>query len=252
MGALVMPAGVIGALLAPVGLAGPALWVMGLGTWWMLRVSDFVAGLGGAVTALPLPPAPVIPLMCFGATLAVLCWRGSLRIRPASPAGAGLAAGLAMLAASALIWAADRRPLLLIAPEGEAVGLMTPLGRAVSKPSGGAFIVETWLQEDGDTATQEDSAARPAWQGDRRDRMAALPLGWEIWHFTGKGAADRAPAACRPQRIVVLSEKLDGDTDWPCLMLDLGRLRQTGAVVVEMGENGPLLQGVNDLLRSPG
>lgn len=252
MGALVMPAGVIGALLAPVGLAGPALWVMGLGTRWMLWVSDFVAGLGGAVTALPLPPGPVIPLMCFGATLAVLGWRGSLRIRPATPAGAGMAAGITMLVASALLWATDRRPLLLIAPEGEAVGLMTAMGRAASKPSGGAFIVGTWLQEDGDTATQEESAARLAWQGDRRDRMAALPQGWEIWHFTGKGAADRAPAACQAQRIVVVSERLEGGTDRPCVMLDQNRLRRTGAVVVDMGDNGPVLRGVNDLLRSPG
>lgn len=251
MGALVMPAGVIGALLAPVGLAGPALWVMGLGTRWMLWVSDFVAGLGGAVTALPLPPGPVIPLMCFGATLAVLCWRGSLRMRPTTPAGAGLAAGLAMLAASALIWMTDRRPLLLIAPEGEAVGLMTERGRAVSKPSGGAFIIDTWLQEDGDTATQEESAARPAWQGDRRDRMASLPQGWAIWHFTGKGAAERAPSACRPQTIVVVSQRLPSG-DWPCLMLDLRRLQRTGAIVVNMGTDGPVLRGVNDLLRSPG
>ena len=252
MGALVMPAGVIGALLAPVGLAGPALWVMGLGTRWMLRVAEWVAGLGGAVVALPLPPAPVIPLMCFGATLAVLCWRQGLTARRPSLMGGGFLAGMAMLAASTAIWLTASRPLLLIAPEGEAVGLITPLGRAVSKPSGGAFIVSTWLQEDGDTATQEASAARPAWQGDKRDRMAALPQGWDIWHLTGKGAADRAPAACQPRRIVVLSEKLPAPADWPCIMLDLGRLRATGAVMVEMGDNGPVLRGVNDMLRSPG
>ena len=101
-------------------------------------------------------------------------------------------------------------------------------------------------------ATQEESAARPAWQGDRRDRMAALPQGWEIWHFTGKGAADRAPAACQPKRIVVLSEKLSTRADWLCVMLDLGRLRITGAVTVEMGDQGPVLRGVNQMLRSPG
>lgn len=249
MGALVMPAGVIGALLAPVGLAGPALWVMGLGTRWMLWVSDWVAGFGGAVTALPLPPAPVIPLMCFGACLVVLCWPG--RARFATPLGAGLAGGLAMLAAAALIWMTDRRPLLLIAPEGEAAGLMTPAGRAVSKPAGGAFIVETWLQEDGDMATQEVSAARPAWSGDKRDRTAALPGGWQILHFTGKGAGARAAGACRPQTIVIASEPVAG-TDRPCVMLDRDRLRKTGAVVIEMGDTGPVLTGVNALLRAPG
>ena len=252
MGALVMPAGVIGAILAPVGLAGPALWVMGLGTRWMLWVAEYVAGLGGAVTALPLPPAPVIPLMCFGATMAVLCWRGGSALRRFSLTGGGFLAGVAMLAAAGGIWLTASRPLLLIAPEGEAVGLMTAQGRAASKPSGGAFIVDTWLQEDGDMASQEESATRPAWQGDKRDRMAGWPGGWQIWHFTGKGAADRAPAACQPRRIVVLSEKLPARAEWPCVMLDLGRLRVTGAVTVEMDEAGPVLRGVNQMLRSPG
>ncbi|WEF24253.1 ComEC/Rec2 family competence protein [Paracoccus sp. S3-43] len=249
MGTLVMPAGVIGALLAPVGLAGPALWVMGLGTRWMLWVADHVAGLGGAVTALPLPPAPVIPLMCFGATLAVLCWQGlSLR---RSLTGAGFLAGMAMLAASGAIWLTASRPLLLVAPEGEAVGLMTARGRAVSKPSGGAFVVETWLQEDGEIVTQEESAARPAWEGDRRDRMAALPQGWQIWHFTGKGAETRAPAACQPRRIVVVAARVKGG-DWPCLMLDQSRLRETGAMAIGFDDDGPVLRGVNAARRDPG
>ncbi|WP_237168315.1 ComEC/Rec2 family competence protein [Paracoccus shandongensis] len=251
MGALVMPAGVIGALLAPVGLAGPALWLMGLGTRWMLRVAEYVATLGGAVVALPLPPGPVIPLMCFGATLAVLCWRGGVGARRVSLPGAGFLAGMAMLGASGAIWLTASRPLLLVAPEGEAVGLMTMAGRAVSKPSGGAFVVSTWLQEDGDTATQEDSATRPAWQGDKRDRMAALPGGWQVWHFTGKGAETRAPAACQPQRIVVVAAKVE-KRDWPCVMLDLGRLRRTGAIAVDFDDNGPVLRGVNALRRNPG
>ena len=90
---------------------------MGLGTRWMLRVAEWVAGLGGAVVALPLPPAPVIPLMCFGATLAVLCWRQGLTARRPSLMGGGFLAGMAMLAASTAIWLTASRPLLLIADE---------------------------------------------------------------------------------------------------------------------------------------
>ncbi|MFV0383447.1 ComEC/Rec2 family competence protein, partial [Paracoccus sp. (in: a-proteobacteria)] len=183
MGTLVMPAGVIAALLAPLGLAGPALWVMGAGTAWMLRVAEFVAGLNGAVTALPLPPAAVMPLMGFGAVAMVLCWRHGLTARRLTPLSAGFGAGGAMLAAAAALWLTATRPLLLIAPQGEAAGLMTPSGRALSKPAGGAFVVKTWLLEDGDTATQEQSAARPAWSGDRRDRRASLPGGWHVLHF---------------------------------------------------------------------
>ena len=253
MGALVMPAGVIAALLAPVGLEGPALWVMGIGTEWMLRVAGFVARLGGAVTALPLPPGAVIPLMGFGACLAVLCWRRGGTARRPLPLSAGFALGLAMLAAAAALWLTVRRPLVLIAPEGEAVGLMTAAGRAVSKPSGGAFVVRNWLLEDGDTAGQQESAARPAWQGDRRDRHAALPHGWELWHLTGKGSGQRAAAACRSRRIVVATEKVEGLPDPPpCLIFDSPRLRGTGAVALEMTPEGPRIATARDRHRRPG
>lgn len=240
MGTLVMPAGVIGAVLAPIGLAGPALWVMGVGTDWMLRVAEFVAGLDGAVSAIALPPAPVLPLMGFGAVLAVLCWRpGSGRNR-LSPMTAGFAAGMAMLGAALALWLSATRPSILIAPEGEAVGLMTAQGRAISKPAGGAFVVSSWLIEDGDTATQATAAARPAWSGDTRDRRADLPHGWQILHFTGKGSGARAAAACRPRHIVVVNEALPSTaTPAPCLIFDLRQLRKTGAVAIDMTPDGP-------------
>lgn len=243
MGTLVMPAGVIGALLAPLGLEGPALWVMGLGTRWMLHVAEIVAGLEGAVTALPMPPQPVVPLMGFGAVLAILCWRPGMRFqRLFAPQAIGLAIGLLMLATSAGLWLTHRRPLLLVAPEGEAVGLMTPLGRAVSKPAGGAFVVSTWLQEDGDLAVQEAAAARPAWQGNGKDHIAELPHGWHVWHLTGKGSGERAVAACRPGRIVVASEPVPLPDPAGCLILDPKRLRTSGGVSVRMTPEGPLLQ----------
>lgn len=242
MGTLVMPAGVIGALLAPIGLAGPALWVMGAGTSWMLRVAEFVAGLDGAVTAIPAPPAAVVPLLGFGAALSVFCWRQGLTARRVTPLSAGFAAGLAMLAAAFALWLTASRPLILIAPEGEAVGIMTPQGRAISKPSGGAFVVKTWLLEDGDTAIQAEAASRPAWSGDRRDRRAELPDGWTLLHFTGKGSGTRAAGACRPFHIVVVTEKLPRpEGKPPCLIFDPVRLRQTGAVAIDMVAGVPQL-----------
>ena len=112
------------------------------------------------------------------------------------------------------LWMTAKRPLILIAPEGEAVGLMTPAGRAVSKPAGGAFVASTWLVEDGDTATQAASAARPGWTGDQRDRQAELPHGWRILHLTGKGAGALEPRARsllrRRHRAVAAADDLAG------------------------------------------
>lgn len=244
MGTLIMPAGVVALLLAPLGLEGAALWVMGLGARWMLQVADFVAGLDGAVVAIPLPPGAVLPLMSFGAVLMILCWR-----RPALRSGAtraGLGAGAAMITLAAGLWLTSARPLVLIAPEGEAVGVMTAEGRAVSKPAGGAFVISTWLLEDGDTAGQEQSAARPLWQGDKRDRVAPLPQGWEIRHFTGKGSGTRAASQCAPQRIIVATEQVDLPREVSCLVFDSRRLRRTGAVALEMGKDGPVWQEVTE------
>ncbi|MDO5630412.1 MAG: ComEC/Rec2 family competence protein [Paracoccus sp. (in: a-proteobacteria)] len=239
MGTLVMPAGVIAALLAPLGLAGPALWVMGVGTEWMLIVAEQVAALRGAVTGLPLPPFWVMPVMCFGGCLCVLSWRrGHMRRRGA--ALTGFATGLMLIAAGTIGWAMVQRPLLLIAPEGEAVGLMTPAGRAMSKPSGGAFVVGNWLTEDGDIATQEQSAARPAWRGDRRDRVADLPGGvWQVWHFTGKGADERALPECQPNRILVVAAPISPPPERPvCLLIHQGSLRKTGSLAINLGPDG--------------
>lgn len=249
MGALVMPAGVIAALLAPFGLAAPALWVMGVGTKWMLLVSDHIAGLGGAVTAIPMPPWQVVPMLCFGAVLTILCWR---RNRGAIHR-AGLGAGLALVLAATLIWLTAKRPALLIGPEGEAVGLMTPAGRALSKPAGGAFTVSNWLLEDGDAALQAEAAARPGWQGDRRDRHIDWPeAGVSVWHFTGKGSGERALAACAADRIVIASEIAPRRPDGaPCLFIDPETLRQTGALAIDADPGGVTILGTTAYLAHP-
>lgn len=253
MGILVMPAGVIAALLAPLGLAGPALWVMGQGTAWMLYVAGFIAELSGAVTPIIIPPGSAVPLMGFGAVLAVLCWRSGGDLRRPSLLSTGFLAGAGMLVAAAMIWLNTGRPLLLIAPQGEAAGLMTPQGRALSKPAGGSFTVRTWLREDGDPATQRQSAERPAWSGDIRQRHAQLPDGWQVWHFTGKGAGAKAAMACKPKRIVIATERTGLTKNAQnCLLFDLYTLRYSGAVAVDFDRSGPRIRTVSQAHRSPG
>ncbi|MFN3275321.1 MAG: ComEC/Rec2 family competence protein [Paracoccus sp. (in: a-proteobacteria)] len=245
MGTLIIPSGVIALLLSPLGLEGPALWLMGLGTGWMLRVAGFVAGLDGAVIAIRLPPVAVLPLLSSGAVGLVLCWRGRAGLRHLSPLSAGCALSALMMTAGTALWLTASRPLVLIAPEGEAVGILTPAGRVVSKPAGGSFVVSTWLVEDGDSATQVQSADRPLWQGDTRDRRAPLPHGWQIGHFTGKGSGTRAGPFCAPRRILVATEPVpDLGTNPPCLIFDLARLRRTGAVALDIGPDGPVWRSV--------
>lgn len=225
MGMVVMPAGVLAALLAPLGLAGPALWAMGLGTEWMLLVAERVAALDGAQTAIVAPPGWVLPLLALSALLMVL-GRG---------AGRGLA--LCGLLAVGLGWAAagGARPALLIAPEGELVGLMTPTGRALSKEAA-AFVGESWLEADGDTSTAAEAAARPGFDGPRGTRSARWQ-GRALVHLTGKGAAERLQAACRDGALVVLAAEAPRGFSGDCTLWDLRRLRGTGAVAYDGAGN---------------
>ncbi len=242
VGIVVMPAGVIAAVLAPLGLAQPALWFMGLGTTWMLIVAEWVAGLNGAVTLMPAPPPAVLPLMGIGACLALL-----------APAGTayGLSArlpcrrlcGLALLAVAGLLWLGDRRPLMLISAEGDAVGIMTPAGRVLSKPKGGAFAAAEWLEADGDAADQAAAAARPLWTGEARGRTAFLPLpGGDVavHHLTGKSAAAAAPALCRDRALLISNADLTRvlGRDRACVLFDPAGLRRSGSVAIQPTGSG--------------
>ncbi len=153
IGTLVMPGGVFAALLAPVGLAAPALWLVGLGTKWMLLVAEWVAGLDGAVLLLPAAPWLVLPLGGVGAMLLLLApvqqllaARWLTRLRRVT--------GAVFLVMALLLWRGSERPLVLVSAEGDAVGVLTAAGRVPSKPRGGAFAVTNWLEADGDAADQ--------------------------------------------------------------------------------------------------
>ncbi|MFC2967179.1 ComEC/Rec2 family competence protein [Acidimangrovimonas pyrenivorans] len=192
MGLIVMPAAVAAALLAPLGLAGPALWLMGRGAAWVLAVAAWVAGLPGAVLPVKQPGAVVLPLLALAGLWLVL-WRGWPRWL-----------GPPAMAAALLLWSQAGRPLLLVAADGGLVGLMTPAGRVLSKPSGAGFVARSWLQADGDGASQGAAAARPGLSGPpgrRRFRLAGLPVA----QLTGRGAAEAFDAACAQARLVILS-----------------------------------------------
>ncbi|KEO56324.1 ComEC/Rec2 family competence protein [Thioclava pacifica] len=220
MGLLVMPMGVLAAILAPLGLAGPALWALGLGTGWILRVADWVSGFEGSVLAIAQPDPRVIPLLALGA-LGLILTRG-----------VGRSVSVIAILAAALLWsrAPTSRPALLIAPEAQQVGLMTAEGRALSKPGAG-FISGRWLEADGDPASVEEAAKRPAFTGTRATRQTQFRTA-PLIHLTGKSAPDRLDEACTPGAIVVIAARIP-EAPRTCELWDLTRLRDTGAVAID-------------------
>ncbi|KRW94479.1 competence protein ComEC [Paracoccus sp. MKU1] len=245
VGALVMPGGVFAALLAPLGLAQPALWLMGLGTSWMLAVAQWISDLDGAVTLFPAAPRAVLPLMAIGALLVLLAPIPGSATRPVALL-LRRGAGTALLTAAGLLWLGAQRPDILISAQGDAAAVLTPAGRAPSKPRGGSFAVTNWLEADGDAADQAEAAARPLWIGAPSDRWADLEragIRLRIRHLTGKAAAQDAGAYCREGGILVANAPLSLSVDArkECLVLDPGYLGKRGAVAIFLTEDGPNL-----------
>ena len=220
MGAVVMPAGAVAALLAPFGLAALPLWIMEQGARWILFVAHWIAGLEGAVTAIPAPGAWVLPLITLAGVWLVV-WQGRLRLFAVAPFAVALA-----------LWITAERPLVLIDEGGGLIGLMGEQGRSLSASKGAGFAATNWLENDGDLALQEAAAARPGFSGPKGTR--AFRVGdWTGVILTGKGAIDRVGAACTDADLVVVADIVQ-TTQQGCLVLDAARLRETGALALRV------------------
>ncbi|RCW84780.1 ComEC/Rec2 family competence protein [Paracoccus lutimaris] len=236
IGMLVMPGAVIAALLAPFGLAGPALWVVGLGTRWMLGIAEWIASLSGAVFELSAAPWAVLPLAGAGAMLLLLAPVQQL-LAPQNLTLLRRAAGAALLMLAALTWWGAERPLMLVAADGDAVGILTDAGRVPSRPRGGSFAVADWLDADGDPADQATAAARPLWRGEAAVRTAYVTSGdrqLAVHHLNGRTGLAAMAQVCTQGAIVISDQRKMSPSPSAagCVLLDANTLRQTGAVAL--------------------
>ncbi|NSX55688.1 ComEC/Rec2 family competence protein [Sulfitobacter sp. 1151] len=210
MGAVIIPCAVIGGLLWPLGLDWIAFYIMGLGIEWIIFVADWIAGLDGSLSHVPAPGLVVLPLVTLGG-LFVILWRDRTRW-----------VGVVPILGTMVLWAQVERPVVLISESGGLVGVMTPQGRALSKPRGEGFIALSWLENDGDTALQEDAAAR------RTPGMIRVG-GQSLLHATGKSARQQA-SDCDGAAWLIVNVDIEEMPD--CTVLTPDILRQTGAVAI--------------------
>ncbi len=224
MGAVVIPCAVLAAVLAPFGLETIGLWPMGLGLRWILEVSHWVAHLDGARSFVPGPGAEVLPLLCLGAVFMIL-WRGQ-----------GRWLGIVPIIGALMLWAGVERPAVLIADQGNLVGVMTEQGRALSKPKGAGFIATNWLENDGERIPQEDAAQR--WPD-----VGASVQGFDILHLNGKRAV-ASFKGCHAHQVVIASKDLE-QTD--CLVIDPRKLLQSGALALFPRPGGFYIRSVRDV-----
>jgi competence protein ComEC len=235
MGSVVMPAGAVAALLAPFGLAGLPLWVMEIGSAWILMIAHWVAGWEGSVTPIPTPGPLVIPLVTLAGAWGVL-WRGRLRWAGAVPA-----------IAAVVLWVGAERPLVLISGDGALVGVLGPAGRAVSAPRGAGFAAQNWLENDGDLTSQEAAAARPGFDGPTGARRFTV-AGVTGVALKGKSAAAQIRQACAGADFVVINQRID-ETPKGCLVLDQSALQRSGALALWAAPGGLRVEATLDQRR---
>ncbi|WP_293572801.1 ComEC/Rec2 family competence protein [Phaeobacter sp.] len=225
MGALVAPAAVLALLLSPIGGDWIGFLLMDLGIRWILLVAEFVAGLEGAQRLIPMPPAMVLPVISLGALLCIL-WKGRLRL-----------VGVPVCLVALVVWVTAQRPLVLVAPDGGLVGIMTEQERALSRPQGKAFAAERWAENDASAVPQDIAAGLwpvHATEGQvgqlpSRSMVTALPSGGRLIHLMGKRAA--ADWQICDLGDVVVSDKelaLKGD----CQIVDQPALEASGSLAL--------------------
>jgi competence protein ComEC len=221
MGAFVMPAAVLAICLAPIGLSWIGFAVMAWGLRWILWVAQTVSGWDGAVGHVIAPGAGVVPLLALGLLWCIL-WRGGGRVIGVIPVIIGF-----------VLWGQATRPLLLVADNAAMIGVMGSQGRALSKATGSSFVAQIWLENDGGPVAQETAASRPGYTRDGRVNLGD----WLLLHVTGKTALADLDGCGGAD--VLISNQSDTGTR-PCIMFDINRLRQTGALAFDLSQAGDL------------
>ncbi|MBP7002555.1 ComEC/Rec2 family competence protein [Amaricoccus sp.] len=229
MGAVVMPAAVVAVLLAPFGLDWLAFMAMGWGVGYVLAVAHFVAGLGGAVSGVPSAPGLALGLVTLGGLVLVL-WNGR-----------GRWAGLAPLAAAAVLWTQAERPPLLVGPDGRLFGFLTPAGRALSSATGEAYAAASWLEDDGDVAGQEAANARAAFRG-KRGRVEAEAPGFGLVRYVGFKDPASGPEDCAGAAVLIAPQWREAPPG-PCFFIGAETLRRMGALALALGPEGMVVEG---------
>ncbi|MEO0904673.1 MAG: ComEC/Rec2 family competence protein [Pseudomonadota bacterium] len=225
MGVLVMPAAVLAVCLAPFGLWGIGLWLMELGLRWILFVASTVSAREGALGHIWAPEWYVLPILSLGLLWIVLV---TGRAKPA---------GLGLVASAAVLWVQTERPDLLVADSGALIGLESAEGRVLSKARGNGFVAGIWLENDGAPVPQEQAAAREGLSAEGRVTRATLG-DWQILQVSGKTAL--AELAGCDGADVLISNQVD-EVARPCAVYDIARLRNTGALALNLSRNGDLL-----------
>lgn len=226
--ALVMPAGLLGLAAMPFGLDGFFWWLMGIGIDWMIVVTQWVAGLPGAVGRMAaFGVGPLIAASCgivlMGLLRTPLRWSGAL-----------------VLAVS-IAWAlAVKQPDILISGDGHSVAVRGKDGRLhLMRSAKDAFGVKEWLAADADPREAADASLADGISCDEAGCVAeAAGGGFVAQALRGEALTDDC------ERAALLVTARQPPVDCAASVIDLARLRRQGALALWQKADGFAVEAV--------
>ena len=196
MALVIVPAAVIALALFPLHLAPVGFWFVDLGLTCIQFIAGYLAEFDLAVRMIKTPMDGVLPLFSFGILAAFI------------------AVGL---------WAATQRPEILIADQGQLIGVLSDQGRALRKEKGQGFVADVWMEFDGIKLDRRD--AQDLWQG----------LGHNITHIWSKKEAAKTHS-CDTDELIVSHH--DIEVIGRCLILQKRDFYDFGATYVVWSGKG--------------
>jgi competence protein ComEC len=224
--ALVMPAGLLGLVAMPFGFDGVFWALMGVGIDWMISVTQWVAGLPGAVgrmAAFGIAPliAASIGIILLGLLRTPLRWSG------------------AVVLLVAVVWAVRvPQPDILISADGHNVGVRGPDGRlhlmrAAKGVVKDAFLVREWLAADADARATTDTSLGEGVSCDETGCVTQGPGGAFV------ALALRAEALaddCARAALIVTARQAPGSCG--ASVINAERLQRQGALALRRSREG--------------
>jgi competence protein ComEC len=225
---VIMPLEALALLLDLAGLGTPAWWLAGRALDLLLWLARTVAGLPGAVAALPSMPTAAFLLM-IGGGLWLALWRTRAR-----------RIGLVPIAAGALWALATPAPDLLVTGDGRHLAVRTVDGGLhLLRPRAGDYVRDQLSEGSGVQGDALDLDTLPGARCSRDACVAILRRGGRAWHLL----ATRSPyfldwrgfvAACRWADIVVSDRRLPRACAPRWLRLDRVALARSGGIAIDL------------------
>ena len=230
--ALVMPAGMLGLATMPFGFDGFFWWLMGTGIDWMILVTQWVAGMPGAIGR----------MAAFGTGPLVAATSGIILLGLLRTPLRWLGAGALALA---VVWAlAVPRPDILISGDGRQVGVRGKDGRLhVMRTGKDDFLLKEWLAADADDRSPMDASLADGVSCDEAGCVAQMADGALI---ALSRRADALVDDCSRALLLVTARQVPSDCRAATIGLD--RLERRGNLALRRGRDGFVLQAV----RPPG